>query len=244
MVLIILWWVQQCHIYVLTLIMLRLLDSTYVIRLSTTSAQAYTLQWKWNGKRIIHNCWKSSMEGKCMACLPTFAECLDTKSEIACIFSSNRSVNVICYVMSVQPHTYPLPAVLADSWGTKWKIGLEIMVRGGPFRKEDVNTWWKKWNIIITFTFLYPTWWKEKHDLHFHFLYPLLPAAALCLRLPYRSPAMWNNLRSECENENNEYDKVYRNNILFNIWEYCWSDKHIFDGQSAPILAKWMLDLR
>ena len=154
MVLIILWWVQQCHIYVLTLIMLRLLDSTYVIRLSTTSAQAYTLQWKWNGKRIIHNCWKSSMEGKCMACLPTFAECLDTKSEIACIFSSNRSVNVICYVMSVQPHTYPLPAVLADSWGTKWKIGLEIMVRGGPFRKEDVNTWWK----------------KMKYNYYFHFL--------------------------------------------------------------------------
>ena len=76
--------------------------------------------------------------------------------------------------------------------------------------------------------------------------YPLLSAAALCLRLPSRSPAMWNNLRSECENENenNEYDKVYRNNILFNIWEYCWSDKHIFDGQSAPILAKWMLDVR
>ena len=117
------------------------------------------------------------MQDNCMACLPTFAEFLDTKSEIACIFSSNRSVNVICYVMSVQPHTYPLPAVLADSWGTKWKIGLEIMVRGGPFRKEDVNTWWKKWNIIITFTFLYPTWWKEKHDLHFHFfiLYFQLP---------------------------------------------------------------------
>ena len=117
-------------------------------KLSTTSAQAYTLQWKLNGKRIIHNSvrkyyfnsWKSTMKDKCMACLPTFAECLDTKSEIACIFSSYRSVNVICYVMSVQPHTYPLPAVLADSWGTKW---LEIMVRGGPFRKKDANTWWK-----------------------------------------------------------------------------------------------------
>ena len=56
---------------------------------------------------------------------------------------------------------------------------------------------------------------QEKHDLHFHF-FPLLPAAALCLRLPSRSPAMWNNLRSESENEdeNNEYDKVYRNNTV------------------------------
>ena len=86
-----------------------------------------------------------------MACLPTFAECLDTKSEIACIFSSNRSVNVICYVMSVQPHTYPLPAVLADSWGTKW---FEIMVRGGPFRKNDVNTWKNKIWLLLSLSYL------------------------------------------------------------------------------------------
>ena len=76
---------------------------------------------------------------------------------------------------NVCPTTY-LPPSSCAGWLLRYKMIRDYGQRGA-IQKEGCQYLMKKWNIIITVTFLSPTWWKEKHDLHFHFfiLYFQLP---------------------------------------------------------------------